>query len=118
MALTRFPLTVHYEDGDVQQVIADQRDYVVLERAFKMSVQKALEDMTITAVRHMAYTALMRINGGHQPRDLTRDEWEATVIEVQAKTDEVETVDPTQPGAQSDALSESRTGQGGRRAKS
>lgn len=101
MAVTRMELTVWYEDGSKQEVSADQRDIVIFEREMKYGFVKAMDDMPITAFRHIAYSAIRRTNGGTPPLNLDRKAWEAIVVEVEPDAED-NSADPGQPEAQED----------------
>lgn len=108
MAITRQTYRVWYDDDSFVDVIGDQRDIAAFERAAGVGIKKAQETMTIVALRHIAYRALLRCGllpavakGVMKP-----EEWDKLVIEVEPLQDE-EAVDPTNGADSTTGLSAS-----------
>jgi hypothetical protein len=82
-------------------VRADQRDMAAFEVEYKMGTSRAMEDMQMVFFRFLGWHAARRI--GKIPKDVKRDEWLDTVIEVTPAEDDDEEVlqgaDPTSPAA-------------------
>lgn len=91
MAVTKYDLIVHYDDErEPVTVVADQRDISAFERAEKVGVVKAMDEMPMTFFRALAWFAMRRTGLAVGVR---REDWESEVIEVEIADDEP--VDPT-----------------------
>jgi hypothetical protein len=96
MAITRQTYRVWYDDDSFVDVRGDQRDIAAFERAAGVGIKKAQDTMTVVALRHIAYRALLR-TGKLPPVAkgvMSPEQWDALVIEVEPVADE-EPVDPT-----------------------
>ena len=92
----RFELTVTYDDGTVQKVVAGQREMAAFEaEPFGCSSAAAMDLRPMTFLRYIAWAALRRTTAGVP----AYPKWSAGVDEVAAPdVDEVPAPDPTNPG--------------------
>jgi hypothetical protein len=104
MAITRQRYMVWYEDGTSQEVVGDQRDIVMFERATGVGWNKARDTMTVIALRQVAYYALRRTGKLKDP-GMSIGAWDKTVIEAEPLEDEP--VDPTDAETSSTGPSDS-----------
>jgi len=79
---------VEYEDGTVQTVRVDQRDWQAFELEYRVGTARAMNEMTMTAFRAACFYALRRT--GQIPGERKRKEWDATVIEAMPADDDEE----------------------------
>ena len=87
-------LEIWVEDSDTpQHTRADQRDMVVFERHYKMGVERARNDMTVTWLRFIAWAALRRTG----KTEIGFDDWDKKIISVEPVDDDP--VGPTSPAA-------------------
>jgi hypothetical protein len=92
MAVSRFEMIVHYEDGrDPVSVVADQRDIAMFEREEKVGFTQAMDQMQMVFFRALGWFSMRRT--GKIPAGVKRADWEREVIEVELADDEE--VDPT-----------------------
>jgi hypothetical protein len=91
MAVQRFELVVHGDDGSQVEVTADQRDIAAFERAEKVGFTRALDDMPMVFFRALGYFALRRT--GKLDLKVTRTDWDEGIVEVELADEEP--VDPT-----------------------
>jgi len=94
-------IDVQYEDGTTQQVTADGRDLVAFERAAKTGYAMAMQTMTATFFRHIAYLALQR-TGALPAQYANRAQFEAACIsaepeELSRGEENVEVFTPADP---------------------
>lgn len=80
MASMVFDLVVFYENETETEIRADQRDCATFERQNKMGTLKALDECPLLFLRQIAFNALVRT--GKLDKGISRDSWEASVLEV------------------------------------
>lgn len=98
MAATRQKLEVWYDgddlDGPGLVVVADQRDMAAFEAVYKIGFTAAMDKMTATFFRWIAWHALRRT--GVITAAVEYEAWSATVPAADPLVDE-EPADPTKP---------------------
>lgn len=99
MAVARYRCTITAADGIETEVIADQRDVVKFERDEKINFNTAVEQMATALSWCLAYYASKRT--GVIDGKVSRDEWEAGVVQVDLVVDEP--VNPGNPEASEDS---------------
>jgi len=117
MSTARVTLTVLYEDGSEQQVTADQRDIVKVEREEQASIGDLFAGMQSVLWRGLAFYASKR--QGLIPADEQREAWEDRAVQaVPGAADPLEQPSPGQPDQSTAKPSTSRGGPGSRSRKS